>query len=310
MICPAWCPRGGALDWRVESSRRRDLVVNTARALVALAVGLTSEQNVLYGGSTGRSRCASPTSSSASGASPGSGSGVAATRCLRARGHRDRRRLDPRRRIALICVFTVAARRPWRTAVAVSILAALSILPALALYPVPHAERAFTVGALATFAATGWGMYVRARSSCWRRCAVGSNRPRGRRPSGRCCAPRGTDADRPRDARRAGAPVLTPGSACRCPGVPPRRLSRGDRDTAGIIRSNTHEALKELRQVISVLRETGPDPQPRGPRWPTCPRCLRSPGQPDSRSPEIPLPSAGPRPHPPAARRTGWSRKR
>ena len=50
--------------------------------------------------------------------------------------------------VGLVGVFTVAQRRPWRTAVAVSLLATLAILPALALYPVPHSGRAFECSSL------------------------------------------------------------------------------------------------------------------------------------------------------------------
>ena len=164
--------------------------------------------------------------------------------------------------VGLICAFTVAEYRSWRTAAAVSMLAAVSIVPALALYPVPHAERGFAVGALATFAVTGWGMFVRARrqllDSMRRRLQEAEHAATERADSAR-------RAERERIARemhdvlahRLSLLAVHAGALEFHQGASAEEIAT----TAGIIRSNTHEALNELREVVSLLRETAPDPQ-------------------------------------------------
>ena len=63
----------------------------------------------------------------------------------------------------LVGVFAVAVHRPWRTSVAVSLLAIISVFGSLLLYPLPHFWFNAAVGILLTAALTGWGMFVRAR---------------------------------------------------------------------------------------------------------------------------------------------------
>ena len=164
--------------------------------------------------------------------------------------------------MGLICAFTVAEYRSWRTAVLVSILAAGSIVPALVLYPVPHAERSFFVGTLATFAVTGWGMFVRAR-----RLLLDSMRRRLREAEQAAAerAEAARRAERQRIARemhdvlahRLSLLAVHAGALEFHQGATAEEITT----TAGIIRSNTHEALNELREVIDLLRETTPDPQ-------------------------------------------------
>jgi signal transduction histidine kinase len=242
-------------------------VVDTAWAVLALAVGLSSEQNVLYG-MDGRPLvlrlvdvvlgvgCFAgiwvwlrrrPVAFALAAIAIGVVSTLAGG-------------------IALICVFTVAQRRTWRTAVVISVLAALSILPALALYPVPHADRAFAVGALATFAATGWGMYGRARSELLASLRRQLDQAKRSAADSVAAARR---AERTRIAREMHDVLAHRLSllAVHAGALEYHRDASAEEvnEIAGIIRGNTHEALEELRQVISLLREKPPDeerPQP------------------------------------------------
>ena len=65
--------------------------------------------------------------------------------------------------LTLVAAFNVAIRRRWPTAAAVSILYAVSNWPALALYPEGDFYSTLALVVVATFAFTGWGMFVRAR---------------------------------------------------------------------------------------------------------------------------------------------------
>src|SRR5689334_970637 len=164
--------------------------------------------------------------------------------------------------VGLICAFTVAEHRSWRTAVGISVLAAASVAPALALYPVPHEERSIFIGTLATFAVTGWGMFVRAR-----RQLLDSMRRRLREAeqaaTDRAAAAR--RAERQRIAREMHDVLAHRLSllAVHAGALEFHRGATAEEVTAaaGIIRSNTHEALNELREVIDLLRESTPDSQ-------------------------------------------------
>ncbi len=247
----------------MDTSKRRDLAVNTAMAIAAIAVGLTSEQHVLYG-SHDRPVALRVVDV------------VLGTACVA--GIWIWRRSHPvvfaiaaiaigvvstvAGGVGLICAFTVAEHRSWRTAVGVSALATISIVPALALYPVQHEDRSFFVGALATFAVTGWGMFIRAR-----RQLLDSMRRRLREAeqaaTERADAVR--RAERQRIARemhdvlahRLSLLAVHAGALEFHQGASAEEVTT----TAGIIRSNTHEALNELREVIDLLRDSTPDSQ-------------------------------------------------
>jgi len=239
-------------------------VVDTALAGVALAVGLSSDQNVLYGASDRPAalavvdvalgvvclagvwiwRRSAPVAFALAAIAIGVVSTLGGG-------------------VALVCVFTVAARRPWRTAVAVGAVAALSIAPALWLYPVTHESRAVTVGALATFAATGWGMYVRARRellTSLRRRLEDAEHAAGARAEAARRGERERIAREMHDvlAHRLSLLAVHAGGLEFHPGAPPEEVAR----IAGVIRSSTHQALDELREVISVLRDQHDDPRP------------------------------------------------
>jgi signal transduction histidine kinase len=247
----------------VDTSKRRDLAVNTAMAIAAIAVGLPSEQHVLYG-SYDRPMALRVVDI------------VLGTACVA--GIWIWRRSHPvvfaiiaiaigvvstvAGGVGLICAFTVAEHRSWRTAVGVSLLATVSIVPALALYPVPHENRGFFVGVLATFAVTGWGMFVRARrqllDSMLRRLREAEQAATERAAAAR-------RAERQRIARemhdvlahRLSLLAVHAGALEFHQGASAEEVTT----TAGIIRSNTHEALNELREVIDLLRDSTPDSQ-------------------------------------------------
>lgn len=251
----------------MDTLRARDFAVNTAMALAAVGVGLTSDQNILLG------NVDRPTALRVADL-------VFGTVCLA--GIWIWRRSHPvvfavaavavgvfstlAGGVGLICAFTVAEYRSWRTAVGVSIFAAVSILPALELYPVPHEERSFFVGALATFAATGWGMFVRARrqliDSMQRRLREAEQAATERAVAAR----RGERQRIAREmhdvlAHRLSLLAVHAGALEFHHGATADEITTA----AGIIRSNTHEALNDLREVIDLLRESTPDserPQP------------------------------------------------
>lgn len=260
----------------MSTGPRREAAINAGLAVAALAVGLTSEQNVLYGG-TDR-----PVALRVADLVLGVGcfAGIWIWRRQRpvafalvaiaigvvstlAGG------------IGLICAFTVAEHRRWRTAVVVGALAVISIVPTLALYPVPHAFRVFSVGALATFAVTGWGMFIRARrqllESMRRQLREAEHRAVERAAGAR-------RAERERIAREM-HDVLAHRLSLLAVHAGALEYNRGASAeevvaTAAIIRGNSHEALNELRQVINLLRATTPAEQPSQPTLADLPALL------------------------------------
>ena len=103
----------------MDTLKARDLAVNSGMALAALAVGLTSQQNVLYNDFERLGRaCAPPTSSSARPALAGiwiwrRSHPVAFALAAIAIGVVSTLAGG----VGLICAFTVAEYRSWRTAV-------------------------------------------------------------------------------------------------------------------------------------------------------------------------------------------------
>lgn len=172
--------------------------------------------------------------------------------------------------VPLVAAYSVAALRRWQVAAPLGALLALSSVPVLLLYPhQPAGFVAALVGAVAlTVAATAWGMFTRAR-----RMLIASLRERAERAEAEQAlrADRTRRAERQRIARemhdvlahRLSLLAVHAGALEFRPDAAPADVAR----TAGVIRSNAREALEELRDVVSVLREDGgpgvPDrPQP------------------------------------------------
>jgi signal transduction histidine kinase len=173
--------------------------------------------------------------------------------------------------IGLVGVFTVAIHRRWQASLAVSLLAVVSVVPAVLLYPgagKTHVVADIIVGIVATFAATGWGMFVRAR-----RLLIASLRTQVRQAEEQAdaraeSARRGERERMAREmhdvlAHRLSLLSVHAGALEFRPDAPPEDVARA----AAVIRANAHEALDDLRTVINVLRDDAADaalerPQP------------------------------------------------
>jgi signal transduction histidine kinase len=167
----------------------------------------------------------------------------------------------------LVGVFAVAVHRPWRTAVAVSALAIVSVFGSLLLYPLPHFWFNASVGILLTAALTGWGMFVRARRELLASLRADVARER-ERATERVVAARRTERERiAREmhdvlAHRLSLLAVHAGSLQFRPDSSPSEIALA----AGVIRDSAHTALEDLRAVIAVLRDPDTDdpgrPQP------------------------------------------------
>jgi signal transduction histidine kinase len=156
----------------------------------------------------------------------------------------------------LVGVFAVAVHRPWRTAVAVSVLAIVSVFASLLLYPLPHFWFNASVGILLTAALTGWGMFVRARRQLLTSLRADVARERERAME-RVVAARRTERERiAREmhdvlAHRLSLLAVHAGSLQFRPDASPAEIALA----ADVIRDSAHAALEDLRSVIAVLRD-------------------------------------------------------
>src|SRR5690349_8573945 len=162
--------------------------------------------------------------------------------------------------LPFVAAFTVAVHRNWPTALVTSTLLALAAWPSLILY---SSDGTTSVGGLmlvvvtVLVAATGWGMFIRAR-----RQLLASLRGRAERAerTREEHAQHARIAERQRIARemhdvlahrlsllavQAGALEVTPVTA----GDPAAT------EAAAAIRATTHQALQELRSIVRVLRD-------------------------------------------------------
>jgi signal transduction histidine kinase len=168
-----------------------------------------------------------------------------------------------------VAAFSVAVRRPLRTTVWIGLFAIVTALIATAIYPdpkMPYWTDAVIV-VLLSVAIIGWGSLVRAR-----RQVVVSLAERARRAEAeqRLKEEQARRAERTRIARemhdvlahRLSLLSLHAGALEFRPDAPRDEIARA----AAVIRSSAHQALEDLREVIGVLREEGPDvrepPQP------------------------------------------------
>ena len=103
----------------------------------------------------------------------------------------------------------------------------------------------------------GWGMYIGSRRELIWTLRHRAETRRGRAgAAGRAGSGQRAGPDRPRDARRAGAPDLPGLDARRGAGVPRGPHPRARCATsAAVIRDKAHEALTDLRGVLGVLRD-------------------------------------------------------
>jgi signal transduction histidine kinase len=172
--------------------------------------------------------------------------------------------------IGVVAVFTAAIHRRWQTSLAVSLLAVVCIVPAVLLYPgsgKTHVVADIIVGVVATFAATGWGMFVRAR-----RLLIATLRTQVRQAEEQAdaraeSARRGERERMAREmhdvlAHRLSLLSVHAGALEFRPDAPPEEVAQA----AAVIRANAHEALDDLRSVINVLRDDDADATPERPQ--------------------------------------------
>lgn len=167
----------------------------------------------------------------------------------------------------LVGVFAVAVHRPWRTTVAIGLLATASVFVSLSLYPLPHFWFNAAVGVLLTAALIGWGKFVRVRREVLASLRADVARERGR-AAGRMEAARRSERERiAREmhdvlAHRLSLLAVHAGSLQFRPDAPPEEIARA----AEVIRESAHTALRDLRSVIDLLRASDPEddthPQP------------------------------------------------
>ncbi len=155
----------------------------------------------------------------------------------------------------LVGVFAVAIHRRWQTAVAIGLLAAVSVFASLALYPLPHFWFNAAVGVLLTAAITGWGMFVRARRQLLASLRADVARERDRAAE-RAEAARHSERERiAREmhdvlAHRLSLLAVHAGALQFRPDAPPAEIA----GAADVIRDSAHAALDDLRSVIALLR--------------------------------------------------------
>lgn len=172
-----------------------------------------------------------------------------------------------------LAAFTVAVHRRWRPAIVVSVLMAASAVPSLAIYQtmdnatITDYLSTLLLVVVLTFAATGWGMFVRAR-----RQLLESLRERAERAEAdqHRYLERARRSERARIARemhdvlahRLSLLSVHAGALEFRPDAPPAEVARA----AGVIRSQAHDALDELRAVITVPRDPVPPDGPERPQ--------------------------------------------
>lgn len=167
----------------------------------------------------------------------------------------------------MVALFTVAASRRWRTTAWVSALA-FAPLP-LFLYRAPQLEESRVGFALTYFAliagAIGWGLFRRAR-----RQLIDSLRERAERAEAEAALQAERAQQRAREeiaremhdvlAHRLSLLSVHAGALEFNPAASTAEIERA----AGVIRDSAHQALRDLRDIIGVLRtpDTSGRPQP------------------------------------------------
>ncbi|GAA1842118.1 histidine kinase [Pseudonocardia ailaonensis] len=167
--------------------------------------------------------------------------------------------------VPLIGAFSVAAHRRWPVALATSLLVVLNAgILQIVRYPVPDPPSAALGGVLCAVAATGWGMFARARRRvvalleeqvAQERRAAGERAERARRDE------RSRIAREMHDAlgHRLSLLAVHGGALAFRTDLPADEVTR----VAGIVRDQSRLALTDLRTAVSALREGPQDPPPR-----------------------------------------------
>jgi signal transduction histidine kinase len=158
----------------------------------------------------------------------------------------------------MVALFNAALRTSRRTLAALVVLSLAGTVIFPALYPTEDGSYLtdVTVGVLMTAVVVGWGLFARARREL-----VRSLRERAERLEAeqRLRVAQAREAERRRIARemhdvlahRVSLLSLHAGALEFRPDAPPEEIA----EAAGVIRATAHAALKDLREVIGVLRE-------------------------------------------------------
>jgi signal transduction histidine kinase len=161
--------------------------------------------------------------------------------------------------VALIALFTVAVHRRLRTAVLVAAGYALTSFLTLLVRPDMSRPNWWqgVLGVVCVVAVLAWGMFVRAR----RQLAVVERERAASEQELRVAQARQMERNRlAREmhdvlAHRLSLLSLQAGALELWPDAPPAEIARA----GGVIRSNAHGALEDLREVIGVLRSVRAD---------------------------------------------------
>lgn len=168
----------------------------------------------------------------------------------------------------LLALSSLAVHRPARPAVLVTVLWVPSVLTYSAYSPTTDPVAVVAMVMPLALAATGWGMFIRARRQLLlslRERALRAEADQELRQEQARVAERTRIAREMHDvlAHRISLLALHAGGLEVRPDLPARQVQ----ETAALLRATARQALEELRNVIGLLRENaGPEPEPLSPQ--------------------------------------------
>lgn len=168
----------------------------------------------------------------------------------------------------LLALSSLAVHRPARPAVLVTVLWVPSVLVYSAYSPTTDAVSVVALVMPLALAATGWGMFIRARRQLLlslRERALRAEADQELRQEQARVAERTRIAREMHDvlAHRISLVALHAGGLEVRPDLPAHQVQ----ETAALLRATARQALEELRDVIGLLRENGgPEPEPLSPQ--------------------------------------------
>jgi signal transduction histidine kinase len=168
----------------------------------------------------------------------------------------------------LIALSSLAVHRPARPAALITVLWIPSVLVYAAYSPTTDPVSVVALVMPLALAATGWGMFIRARRQLLlslRERALRAEADQELRQEQARVAERTRIAREMHDvlAHRISLLALHAGGLEVRPDLPARQVQ----ETAALLRATARQALEELRDVIGLLREnSGPEPEPLSPQ--------------------------------------------
>jgi signal transduction histidine kinase len=162
----------------------------------------------------------------------------------------------------LLALSSLAVHRPARPAVLVTVLWAPSVLVYAAYSPTTGPVSVLALVMPLALAATGWGMFIRARRQLLlslRERALRAEADQELRQEQARVAERARLAREMHDvlAHRISLLALHAGGLQVRPDLPAQQVQ----ETAALLRATARQALEELRSVIGLLRQDGPQPE-------------------------------------------------